>query len=106
LKEVQHGGGLHGFLSHLRRLRQEEFTIVVLSNSSPSAPKADPGRLSGEIAQIYLHEKMQKAPTALTSVSQEILEGYVGKYDYGAAVLTVTREGGEVVRPAEWATQI
>ena len=96
LKEVQHGGGLHGFLSHLRRLRQEQFTIVVLINSSPSAPNVDPGRLSGEIAQIYLHEKMEKVPSALTSISQETLEAYTGKYDYGAAVLTVTREGNRL----------
>jgi len=96
LKEVQHGGGLQGFLSHLRRLPQEQFTIVVLGNSAPSAPGADPGRLSREIAQIYLHEKMEKAPTALTSISQEILEGYTGKYDYDKAVLTVTREGNRL----------
>ena len=96
LKEVQHGGGLHGFLSHLRRLRQEQFTIVVLSNSSPSAAGADPGRLSGEIAQIYLHEKMEKKPSVLTSVSTEILEAYAGKYDYGSAVLTVTRQGSRL----------
>ena len=96
LKEIQHGGGLHGFLSHLRRIRQEEFTVVVLVNNSPPPPNMNPGWLSGEITQIYLHEKMAKAPTALTSISQEILEGYTGKYDYGAAVLTVTREGNQL----------
>ncbi len=70
--------------------------MVVLVNNSPPPPNMDPGWLSGEIAQIYLHEKMAKAPTALTSISQEILEGYTGKYDYGAAVLTVTREGNRL----------
>jgi hypothetical protein len=39
---------------------------------------------------------MEKAPTVLTSVSQDTLEAYTGKYDYGTAVLTVTREGNRL----------
>src|SRR5262245_10926220 len=96
LKEVQHGGGLHGFLSHLKRLRDEQFTVVVLANSSPPPPNLDPGWLAQEIAQVYFYQKMDKKPTALSSVSESTLEAYVGKYDYGAAVLTVTREDGRL----------
>jgi len=64
LKEVQHGGGLHGFLSHLKRLRDEQFTVVVLANSSPPPPNLDPGWLAKEIAQVYFYEKMEKKPAA------------------------------------------
>jgi CubicO group peptidase (beta-lactamase class C family) len=96
LKEVQHGGGLHGFLSHLKRLREEQFTVVVLANSSPPPPDLDPGWLAQEIAQIYFYEKMEKKPTPLSSLSEATLEAYMGRYDYGAAVLTVTREGSRL----------
>ncbi len=94
LPAIAHGGGLQGFLSHLARYPAEKLTVVILANASPPPPGLDPGGLGNDLAQIYLGDKMESRPSpkAITSLSIETLEKYAGRYDYGGAVLTVTRE--------------
>lgn len=99
-QEISHGGGLHGFLSHLLRLPEERFTVAVLVNCWPTPPGVDldPGALAREIVDAYLGETL--APRAIpkidTNVSAAALEDVVGRYDYGTAILTVTREGDRI----------
>jgi len=94
LRVVAHGGGLSGFQSNLLRVPDERFTVVVLSNSAPNVPGLLPGALSNEIAELYLNEKMQQrvAPSVDKSVSSSSYDDYTGQFDYGGAILTVTRE--------------
>ncbi len=94
LREIQHGGGLQGFVSQLSRYPQEHFTVVVLANAAPPVPGLVPGELARDIAQFYLGPKMelQRSPKAVT-LSAEALDSFVGRYDYSGATLTVTREG-------------
>ncbi len=94
LLEIQHGGGLHGFVSHLRRYPSEHMTIAVLVNATPPPPGLDPDRLGTDIAQVYLADEMEARPAPkVVRLSAEKLQAFVGRYDYGTAVMTVTREG-------------
>jgi hypothetical protein len=93
LKEIQHGGGLQGFLSQLTRYPSERLNVVVLVNAGPPAPGLAPDELARDIAQFFLGDKMaaQRTPKVI-ALSPEALESFVGRYDYGGAVMTVTRE--------------
>jgi hypothetical protein len=37
------------------RVKDEKFTVVVLTNASPGRSKADPDRLARKLEDIYLH---------------------------------------------------
>jgi CubicO group peptidase (beta-lactamase class C family) len=95
LRTISHGGGLHGFHSNLLRIPDQRFNVVVLVNSAPNVPGLSANTLSSEIAELYLGESMaeRSEPVADASVSPSSYDDYVGSYDYGGAVLTVTREG-------------
>jgi CubicO group peptidase (beta-lactamase class C family) len=94
LQSIGHGGGLQGFLSDLTRYPAEHLTVVVLANAAPPPPGLVPGRLAGDIAQVYLADKMEprRSPKAI-ALAPEALDRFVGRYDYGNAVLSVTRDG-------------
>lgn len=93
-KEISHSGGLNGFVSHLLRLPEYQFTVAVLVNCAPGWPGADPGRLARETTELFLGETLapRQRPTVNTAVSREQLAAIVGRYDYGNAILTVTLE--------------
>lgn len=94
-REISHGGGLNGFSSFLMRLPREHFTVAILANAQPGAPGADPTQLAHLVTEIYLGEKLEPRPTRQVNlaVSADAFDALVGRYDYGAAVLTVTKEG-------------
>ena len=94
LREIDHGGGLHGFTSFLLRITNENFTVAVLANSATPIPNMDTSGLAHDIANIYLADKLQPRPTTIAnkSVSPKLYDAYVGRYDYGMAVLKVTKE--------------
>jgi CubicO group peptidase (beta-lactamase class C family) len=94
LPEVQHGGGLPGFASQLTRFPGERLTVVVLGNALPPPPGFFPGELARNVAEIYLSDKMESRPTPkAVALSPEALDSFVGRYDYGGPIMTVTREG-------------
>ena len=94
-QEISHGGGLNGFSSFIMRLPCENFTVAILANAQPGAVGAEPGRLAHLVTEIYLGEKLDPRPTHQVnpSVSPEAFDALVGRYDYGMAVMTVTKEG-------------
>jgi CubicO group peptidase (beta-lactamase class C family) len=95
LREISHGGGLHGFSSMLLRAPAEKFTVVILANSLPGAPKVEPGKLAQELEEIYLGDKLApvETPVSNTGVSPKVFDAVAGRYDYGGAIMVVTREG-------------
>jgi CubicO group peptidase (beta-lactamase class C family) len=95
LQEIGHGGGLQGFVSYLLRLPKVNFTVAVLVNAAPPAPGVDPGGLAHDVAEIYLGETLppRERPAVDATVSPQAKQAVVGRYDYGGAVLEVTREG-------------
>src|SRR6185369_14635614 len=98
LQEISHGGGLHGFLSYLLRLPKENFTVAVLANCSPPPPGVDPSGLAHEVAELYLGETLasRETPKLDSKVSPKAFDAVAGRYDYGMAILTVTKEGDRV----------
>jgi CubicO group peptidase (beta-lactamase class C family) len=99
LRLVGHDGGLQGFVSSLVRVPDRRLTVAVLHNAAPPVPGLAPGRLAHEAVEIYLGESLpdRVEPTADASVSAASYDDYVGLYDYGGAVLTVTREGDRLL---------
>jgi CubicO group peptidase (beta-lactamase class C family) len=97
-EEISHGGGLDGFSTYLLRLPKQNFTVAVLANALPGAPGVDPSQLAHLVTEIYLGDKLEPRPTpaANPSVSPQALQAIVGRYDYGNAIMTVTREGTHV----------
>lgn len=94
VKEISHGGGLHGFVTNLARYPEHNMTITVLTNCAPSR-NLNPSALTHEIAQIYLWEKManQESYAADTSIAPKVFDDYLGRYEYpGGAIMTITKE--------------
>jgi CubicO group peptidase (beta-lactamase class C family) len=94
-QEISHGGGLNGFSSFIMRLPRENFTVAILANAQPGVPGAEPGRLAHLVTEIYLGEKLDPRPAHQVDpgVSPAALDALVGRYDYGGAIMTVTKEG-------------
>jgi CubicO group peptidase (beta-lactamase class C family) len=59
LRWIAHDGGLHGFVSYLMQLPDEDFTVAVLANSDPPIPELVAAEFARRIAQIYSYEKME-----------------------------------------------
>jgi CubicO group peptidase (beta-lactamase class C family) len=97
-QEISHGGGLNGFSSFILRLPRENFTVAVLANAQPGIPGAEPGRLAQLAVQIYLGEKLgpRSSDKVNPGVSPAGFAALVGRYDYGMAILTVTKEGNHL----------
>ena len=91
--EISHAGGVPGFSSFLLRLPRENFTVVVLANSMPGSPAADPGFLAHLVVEVYLGQKLPPRPSRKVnhSVSAESLDAVLGLYmgpgDYDLAVI-------------------
>jgi CubicO group peptidase (beta-lactamase class C family) len=96
---INHGGGLHGFLSFLTRQPEENLTLVVLTNCTPAQGNTNPEQVANMIAEYVLWKKMSKQQsfTTDTTVTAEDLKNLEGRYDYGSGmVLTVTAEGDKL----------
>ena len=98
MKEIGHGGGLHGWSAYLTRYPEHNFTAAILSNCLPPPPGFAPSEIANDIAELYLWKKMESSESfALdTTVDSSIYDDYVGRYDYTQAILTVTREGDKL----------
>jgi CubicO group peptidase (beta-lactamase class C family) len=94
LREISHGGGLNGFTTFLLRITNANFTVAVLANCAPPIPDLDTSGLAHQIAQLYLADKLQPRPStaANQSVSPALYDAYVGRYDYGVGILTITKD--------------
>lgn len=97
-QEISHSGGLNGFSSCLLRLPKENFTVAIVANSLPNAPGTEPSHLAHLVTEIYLGEKLNPRPVRLANpaVSSNALDAVAGRYDYGSAIMTVTREGSHL----------
>jgi CubicO group peptidase (beta-lactamase class C family) len=96
LPAIGHGGGLHGWSSDLLRLPQQHCTVVVLANAAlPFPPQLIPQAISHALAEKLLADEIKKLPPATEdkTVDPKIFAAYVGRYDYQAAVMTVSVEG-------------
>jgi CubicO group peptidase (beta-lactamase class C family) len=96
---INHGGGLHGFLSYLTRQPENNLTVVVLTNCTPAQDNTSPDAVANEIAEYMLWQSMsqQQSYTADTAMAAVDLKKYEGRYNYGnAMVLTVTADADKL----------
>ena len=98
MDRVSHNGGLDGYTAHLARFPEHNTTIVVLANAMPTRGDINPDKLGAQLAEIFLWEHMPPRPPHRIDKSVDVtkLDGYLGNYDYGSKILTVTREGGQL----------
>jgi CubicO group peptidase (beta-lactamase class C family) len=94
-REISHGGGLQGFSTFLMRLPERNFTVTVLANALPGVAGAEPGQLAHTVTELYLGDKLDPRLTQQPNpyVSAKTFDALIGRYDYGMAVMTVTKEG-------------
>ncbi len=69
LKEISHGGADAGYRTFLTRFPDENFAVVVFSNSA----EFNPGGLAHNIVDIYLKDKME-APVKKEPAPEETIE--------------------------------
>jgi CubicO group peptidase (beta-lactamase class C family) len=103
-KVVEHGGGITGFVSDIRRIPEDETCIVVLDNQ-PN--EANPSRLSQDILAV-LYGKDVKLPKAKVAVMIDtaLLRQYVGQYQLAPSfILTITLEHGHLYGQATGQTK-
>jgi CubicO group peptidase (beta-lactamase class C family) len=95
LLEITHTGGLHGFLSVLFRFPEKGLTIAVLGNLSDPPPQLSPAAIGSRIAELYLwREMLRRDQPKVAHADPKELAAAVGRYDYGAASMEVTSDGG------------
>ena len=54
INEIHHGGSHCGYKSYLCRFPEENFSVIIISNSN----EFNPGKLAYELAEIYLSDKI------------------------------------------------
>lgn len=101
LNEIQHGGADAGYRTYLTRFSDQNFAVVVFSNSA----NFNSGGIAHKIVDIYLKDQLETKPeeeikedtevttTEEITVDQEILQSYVGDYELQPGfIITVTEE--------------
>lgn len=93
-KVIHHGGGLHGFMSHLALFPKEDLTIVLFTNVTPPQVEFEYSKL----AEIYLWESLEKQKSfEAAEYSAAALKKFEGRYDFGrGAVMIITTEGDKI----------
>jgi len=87
LKEIQHGGADAGYRSYLTRFPDENFSVVVFSNSA----EFNPGRIAHKVVDIYLKDKIKtedkpkevevEKESEELAIDQNIVKTYVGTFE-------------------------
>ncbi len=71
---VEHGGGIHGFLSHLVYLPKEDICVAILTNCDCNSPS----EVASKMAALVAGKNINPTPIA---VAAKDLEQYVGVYE-------------------------
>lgn len=95
---VSHAGGLNGFQSNLVRYPDQNVTVVALHNASPAVPDLTPTSITAQLADLFLWKEMEPRETFEVNpdVSPDVYQRYVGRYDYGGAIMAITKEGDQL----------
>ena len=77
-RKVGHGGGIHGFVTNISRVPEDDICIVLLSNASDNSLQD----ITRNILNV-LYNKPYELPKkrAVIVVSQEKLKDYIGEYE-------------------------
>jgi len=94
-KVVEHGGGITGFVSYIKRIPEDETCIIILDNQPNSANTI---KMAQDIADI-LSGKEVRLPKARVAVTLDtaLLRQYVGEYQIGSNfIFTISLEDGHL----------
>ena len=94
-KEIEHGGGINGFVTEILRYPDQKVCVVVLCNVLPM----NPGRVAHDLAAIAFGEPYE-LPRArkVAKVDPKVYDSYVGRYELEPKVIaTITREGDRLM---------
>src|SRR5271154_5327829 len=72
---VEHGGALFGYRTELLRFPQQKFSVITLCNLGTS----NPGRLSYQVADLYLASQLSPEPSA-SDVASADAQSFAGWY--------------------------
>ncbi len=88
LDNIQHSGGLHGFITQLMYFPKQKMTVVMYSNNNNPQVNFDPNK----VAEAFAWQEMDKQVSKVaTTVPVETLQLYTGRYDFGnGAVMMIT----------------
>jgi CubicO group peptidase (beta-lactamase class C family) len=91
---IQHGGGLHGFISQLVYFPKQKLSIVMFSNSMNPEANFDPNK----IAEAFVWNEMDKqGSNKVATIPIDILKRYTGRYDFmNSAVMQITLEDNKL----------
>lgn len=105
LKEIQHPGRTVGYKAHLSRFPDQNFAVVILSNSE----EMEVDEMVHKIADIYLEGQfIDKQETSVTVVkpvvdtsiilNKETIESYLGNYEFQPGfVFSIIAEDGQLM---------
>jgi CubicO group peptidase (beta-lactamase class C family) len=92
---LSHGGGIHGFTSHLSRIPADDVCIVLLCNTS--SPEL---HTISKAIQAILYNKPYEIPKERKAISlgEEKLKQYIGEYTINEKLqLSISLKNGELV---------
>lgn len=103
LNEIRHGGADAGYRSYLTRFPNENFSVIVLSNSA----EFNSARMAHNVVDIYLKDRIKdelekevidnENSTQGISVDQKILKTYVGDFELQPdIIISVTENNGQL----------
>jgi len=103
LKEIQHGGADAGYRSYLTRFTDENFAVVVFSNSA----EFNSGRMAHKVVDIYLKDKIKNEDTEIeikeestsevVAIDDNVLATYVGSFELQPNfIITISSNDGEL----------
>jgi len=85
---VIHGGGLEGFTSFMAYSSNRKMTIVVMSNTDSSY---NPESIFLQLATLWAEKETNPDWEIDHNLVGKNYDDYVGRYDYGGAILVVTQ---------------
>jgi D-alanyl-D-alanine carboxypeptidase len=87
-RQTKHAGTMLGFRSQILRFPDDGLTIVVLTN----ATQATPEKIASGVAAFYISDLKPPQPKrSIANVSADVLDRYVGRYQFPGRELTLTR---------------
>jgi len=107
LNEISHGGADAGYRSYLGRFPDQQFSVMVFSNSA----EFNADRMAHQIVDIYLNEQLKpevkkevKKPESTDEeivVDRNTLGSYLGEYEFQSGiVVSVTENNGQLYAKA------
>ena len=107
LNEIQHGGADAGYRTYLTRFPDENFSVIVFSNSA----QFNSGGIAHQVVDIYLKDKLvtvpkeekpkEEKPVGEIQLAQKTMDSYTGKFELQPGfVIKVSERDGQLYAEA------